>query len=186
MAIDEIGVPGPNVEERLSAVEAGIAQIHSEMAVLSGPHVELNAGSIGPEGTIVEGPHAEIVVAEGPPPGMSLSEWVSGINGSPGILVDRDVAMATPCLRIELGPGERPLVYSNGIVGALDEEQQEIFCARGVETKQASPEQKARLGIMREAAHTCSREAAGETTQEHLENYFMCLGRELRNKGMDT
>ncbi len=120
--------------------------------------------------------HAEL-------PGESMSEWVSGIGGSPGIVIDPGLARATKCTRIDLGPGRKPLIYSPGIIGALDEGQEVLYCQEGMVEREASPAQLAHLQAMSEAAKTCSVEAKAVTEpREHIEAYFSCLGRELARK----
>lgn len=120
---------------------------------------------------------------EDPVPGESMSEWVSGIGGSPGILIDPGLARATKCTRIDLGAGRKPLVYSPGIIGALDEGQEVLYCQEGMVQREASPAQLAHLQAMSEAAKTCSVEAkAVAEPREHIEAYFSCLGRELAKK----
>lgn len=171
------------MDERMGSVETRVQEIEAQIRRLSGTHVELVAATVGASGEITEGPHAEIVVAEGPPPGMTVAEWVSGINGSPGIVVDPGLARSTPCIRLSLGDSARPLVYSKGIIGTMDEGQEALYCQEGYEDREASEDQKARLDAMRTAARTCSGEAHGESTQEHLESYFSCLGRELKRQG---
>jgi len=119
-------------------------------------------------------------------PGEQVSEWVSGIGGSPGIVVDEAKALSTECIRINLGEGHKPLVYSAGIVGALDIDEQAKYCKLGYIEHQASEAQKARLDALANAAHICSIETKGAAgTQEHLTRYFSCLGRELKNTGVE-
>ena len=117
---------------------------------------------------------------EEPLPGTSLAEWVSGLGGSPGIVVDEQLARTSPCTRINLGPGRKPLVYSAGVIGALDEEQQRLYCEAGVVEKEASEAQKARLQALATAARLCSLESREEKDpRRRLEQYFGCLGRQL-------
>ena len=173
-----------HMDERMAGMESRLNDIEAQIQRLTGTHVELVAATVGVGGEITEGPHAEVVVAEGPPPGMTLAEWVSGISGSPGIVVDPGVARSTPCIRLSLGEGSHPLVYSRGIIGAMDEGQEALYCQEGYEDREASAAQKERLAAMKQAAQTCSQEAGGATTQEHLESYFSCLGRELKRQGV--
>lgn len=121
-----------------------------------------------------------------PPPGVSLPEWISGISGSPGIVVDAGKARATPCIRMELGEGDPPLVYSPGIIGPLDEEQQALYCQEGYEDRSLSEAHQERLRAMSEAARECSVEAREVAPTEQIEAYFGCMGRELKAGGHDT
>ena len=47
--------------------------------------------------------------------------------GSPGIVVNEARAKASPCRCIEYRPGKK-LCFSSGIVGALSDEQEKIYC----------------------------------------------------------
>jgi len=125
----------------------------------------------------------EKCIAEVPLPDTSLEEWACGIGGSPGIIVDPGLARTTTCTRIDLGEGHKPLVYSPGIIGALDEGQQALYCESGMVEREASPAQRAHLQAMSTAAKLCSAESHAKTDpRERLEVYFSCLGRELAAK----
>jgi len=170
------GNPG-TLEERIKALEEKVDR-------LSGPHIELVEATIHPEGTM-EGPHAELVAAEGPPPGQSVAEWISRLGGSPGILVDPGIARATPCIMYNLGEGRRPLVYSKGIIGALDDEQKELYCQEGLHTLPLTPKQQARLEAMEQGSRRCSELTDGQPPEVRIPSYFSCLGQELRKKGAE-
>jgi len=170
--------PMDAILERLTALEAQVAR-------LAGPHVELVASEVGPGGQIIEGPHADVVVAEGPPPGQSVADWISSLGGSPGFVVDPGLARATPCIVIELGAGRSSLVYSKGIIGALDEEQKALYCADGIEPREISDAQRERIAVMESAAKGCSEATTGKEGQDHLSAYLSCMGSELRAKGAE-
>lgn len=120
------------------------------------------------------------------PPGLATAEWSSGAFGSPGFLTDPGRARSTSCIRLELGEGHAPLVYSKGIVGALDEEQQALYCQEGYVDRAITEAQRQRLQAMATAAHECSVEAKAAEPQEHMAAYFSCLGRELKAKGVEA
>ncbi len=174
-----------DMQQEIGDLKSRMDDLDAKINALLGPHTQEVLQSVDPAGAVVEGPHTEIILSEGPPPGMSPADWLSGINGSPGILVDPGIARSTPCLRLELGANYRPLVYSKGIVGALDEEQEDLYCQEGYESRQATPEQVERIEALREAAHDCSVEAHGDTTEQHIQAYFSCLGKELRSRGIE-
>ena len=120
-------------------------------------------------------------------PGSNPAEWVSGAYGSPGIPFAPERATSGPCIRLNLGPGHKPLVYAKGVIGALDEEQISQYCINGFEDREATPKQKARITAMSESANICHLEAEPfANTKEHLTKYFTCLGRELRSRGVET
>lgn len=171
---------------RLDAIEAKVADMDQKIARLYGPHVELVEKAINIEGEQVEGPHAEIVAAEGPPPGQTLEDWLSSVTGSPGFVVDPGTARDTPCIKVEFDSGGRALVYSKGIRGALDEEQQALYCQQGYEVRQLTEQQKARAEALRISSHVCYDETKGVPEfKERFGNYYSCLGRELRAKGVE-
>jgi rubrerythrin len=135
----------------------------------------------------LEGVEAEPLAYPNALPGENVSEWVSGIGGSPGIVVDEAKALRTSCIRISLGEGRKPLIYSPGIVGALDAGEQEKYCKAGYVDREATPKQKARIQALANAAHICSQETKGAVgTEDHLTRYFACLGRELKSQGVEV
>ncbi len=170
----------------LDELDDAVKSLEDQVAMLSGEHIHLIGGIVTPAGEFIEEPHGEIVAAEGPPPGQSVSEWINGLYGSPGIVIDEERALSTPCIRIELGEGRKPLVYSHGIIGALDDEQQQVYCASGYIERPLTPKQQERLATMETAAKKCSAETTGITGQEHVKQYFTCLAKELRSKGQEA
>lgn len=179
------GVAMPKLD-RLDAIDAHLADIDAKIAKLYGPHIELVEKAINIEGQQVEGPHAELVAAEGPPPGQTLEDWLSSVTGSPGFVVDPGAARDTPCIKVEFETGGGALVYSKGIRGALDEEQQALYCQQGYEVRPISKEQKARAEALRTSSHVCYDETKEVPEfKERLGNYYTCIGRELRAKGVE-
>lgn len=118
--------------------------------------------------------------------GTSIAVWISSLGGSPGHVVDPGVARSTSCLGIELGEEHGRLVYSKGVVGALDEEQRALYCQQGVEAREATPEQKKRLVAMESAGKACGTKATGDDTHQHISAFFTCLGDELRSRGVQA
>ena len=119
-------------------------------------------------------------------PGLTSAEWAPGAFGSPGFVMDPGRARSTPCIRLELGEGHAPLVYSKGVVGVLDDEQQALYCQEGYVDRPITEAQRARLEAFAMAAHECSTEAKAAAPEELLPAYFSCLGRELKAKGVET
>ena len=121
--------------------------------------------------------------AEGEPiPGQSVKDWVNIIEGTPGVVVDPDLARATPCIRIEMEKDAHK-VYSKGIIGALDEEEQALYCQGGFEDRALTEAQRDRMSTMQEAAGECKRQMEEKQPQDRVGSFFGCLGEELRNKG---
>ena len=161
--------------QSVEALNRGLADLDRRMG-------GLEQGGTMPGGVTVEAVEAQVDIVGAqvtgtPPPGMSIPEWISSLSGSPGIVVDPGKARSTSCIRMELGEGHKPLIYSPGIVGALDEEQQALYCQEGYEERHITPKQQERLEAMSTAAKLCSK---------HIDSYFACLGRELKAKGQET
>lgn len=104
-------------------------------------------------------------------------------EGSPGIVVNKTVAMTSPCRCIEYRPGKK-LCFSKGIVGALSDEQENMYCS--TTEKLESPELERRLKGWMEAVDTCKAEIAPIPKGERLEPWLNCMGRELAAKGVST
>lgn len=169
-----------------------LEQLAQSVADLDRRMGELEQGGASRGDVTVETVEAQIEIVGAqvtgtPPPGMSIPEWISSISGSPGIVVDPGKARSTPCIRMELGEGRKALVYSPGIVGALDEEQQALYCQEGYEERPITPKQRERLEAMGTAAKLCSLESTESPDASRLiDDYFACLGRELKAVGQET
>lgn len=103
--------------------------------------------------------------------------------GSPGIVVNEAVAMATPCRCLEYRPGKK-LCFSKGIIGALSDEQEAIYCP--VTEKLESPGIEKRLAGWMDAVETCKAEIAHIPKGERLEPWLSCMGRELRARSIEA
>ena len=103
--------------------------------------------------------------------------------GSPGIVVNEAVAIATPCRCIEYRPGKK-LCFSKGIVGALSDEQEKIYCP--TTEKLESPGLERRLDGWMESVDTCKAEIAEVPKGERLEPWLSCMSRELAAKGVEA
>lgn len=181
-----------DLDERVATLESRLDEMSANLSRLSGPHVQLSAGAMGEQGQMVEGPHAELVLAEGPGPGQTLGEWISGLvcGGSdvgrraPGIIVDAGIARSTPCIRAAL-PNGGSLVFSRGIVGALDSDQEALYCGSGYQDYTPDPTACARLEALREASRSCSTEISTlPDGEDRIAPYYACIGRELRERGV--
>lgn len=97
-------------------------------------------------------------------------------EGSPGIVVNEATAMASACRCIEYRPGKK-LCFSKGIIGALSDEQEAIYCP--VIEKLESPGLEKRLENWMESVDTCKAEIAPIPKGERLEPWLSCMSREL-------
>ena len=175
-----------DLDKDVASLQHRVDEVDKKIDTLSGEHVHLIGGIVTPTGDVIIEPHAEIVGAEGPPPGQTVSEWLSSLYGSPGFVIDEERALSTPCIKIELGEGRRPLVYSHGIQGSLDDEQKERYCQVGYVERELTPKQRERLTTMEVAANRCSTQTIGAAGQERIQNYFTCLAKELKTKGQEA
>lgn len=103
--------------------------------------------------------------------------------GSPGIVVDGAKAKATPCRCIEYKPGKK-LCFSKGIIGALSDEQEKIYCPAVEEL--VSPGLERRLSNWMESVETCKAEIAEIPKGERLEPWLSCMSRELKTAGIEA
>lgn len=104
-------------------------------------------------------------------------------EGSPGIVVNEATAMASPCRCIEYRPGKK-LCFSKGIIGALSDEQEAIYCP--VTEELESPGLEKRLKDWMDAVETCKSEIAPIPKGERLEPWLSCMSRELKARGIEA
>lgn len=102
-------------------------------------------------------------------------------EGSPGIVVDEALAKTTPCQCLEYRPGKK-LCFSKGIIGALSDEQETIYCPTTVPLE--SPGLERRMESWMRAVGTCKAEIAGIPKGERLEPWLSCMSRELAARGV--
>jgi len=103
--------------------------------------------------------------------------------GSPGVVVNEAVAMASPCRCIEYRPGKK-LCFSKGIVGALSDEQEKVYCTTTVPLE--SPGLEKRLDDWMESVGVCKAEIAPIPKGERLEPWLSCMSRELSTRGIEA
>jgi len=105
--------------------------------------------------------------------GLNLEDWVHGTMGSPGIVVDPDIAARTPCTCYKID--ETEICFSRGIIGALDEAQREAYC----------PTKKYKFGEGIERRVRAFKECAEEHKGKPLPEYLKSMGKCLRAKGIE-
>lgn len=108
---------------------------------------------------------------------MLILHSVPHAYGSPGIMVDADVAARTPCKCYD------NVCFSRGIVGALDPAQREAYCPT-IEHA-TSPGMTRRLKNWQEAVDVCKGEIEKYEKGERLEPWLSCMGRELPAHGIE-
>lgn len=131
-----------------------------------------------------EKPHSDadsVPFVSGPP---SIGDFLG--SGSRGVVIDADLAKAAPCVAFELGKAgedDERLVFVQGVVGPLDEEQRTEYCET-VAVRELSPELQSRLAAFRDAAQVCAiEEEVPEPGADHLSSHLSCMSRELRARG---
>lgn len=101
--------------------------------------------------------------------------------GESGIVVDEAKAKATSCRCIEYQPGKK-LCFSSGVVGALSDEQEKLYC--NPEIPLESPGLEKRLKSWMGATKICKAEIAEVPKGERLEPWLHCMSRELSARGV--
>ena len=104
-------------------------------------------------------------------------------EGSPGIVVNEATAMASTCRCIEYRPGKK-LCFSKGIIGALSDEQEALYCP--ITEKLESPSLEKRLADWMESVDICKAEIAPIPKGERLEPWLGCMSRELRARSIEA
>jgi hypothetical protein len=149
---------------------------------------KLRRAAPGPSATALKArfkamsPAPMVVHATPEPEPATVSAVVDQLNGGDGVVVDEAVAREAPCVAYELGT--RRVVFSKGIVGALDLDQQALYCAE-TEVKELSPKQKARLEAFRAGAESCHTSTSALPKGERLAPFLGCLSEELRKRGQE-
>lgn len=113
-----------------------------------------------------------------------LLHSVPCLHGSPGIVVDVERAKATPCKCVEYAPGKR-LAWSPGIIGALTDEQETLYCPTMVHIER--PGTVERMRKWQEAVDVCKAELATipeAPGQERVGAWIGCMSRELKARGI--
>jgi len=106
------------------------------------------------------------------------------LEGSPGIVVDEAKARATPCRGVEYKPGKW-LKFSPGIVGALSDVQEEVYCPETIAFE--SPGLQRRLTSWQETVDGCKKEIAlipKEESERRLVTWMQCMSRGLEKRGI--
>ncbi len=108
------------------------------------------------------------------------------LHGSPGIVVDEERAKASACRCVEYKPSKR-LCWSPGIIGALTDEQEKLYCATTIEIERPGTVQRMRL--WQEAVDVCKAELAKipeATGEERARTWMRCMSRELTTRGVEA
>lgn len=119
--------------------------------------------------------------------GTKIENWMQEAFNAPGtidgIVVDEGKARESDCRRIALGDSSH-LVYSKGIVGALNHDQEKLYCTN-ITDVDIPPEVAARTKILRDATIICQEQVHDLPADERLAIFMPCLVREAKKKGLE-
>ena len=110
--------------------------------------------------------------------GLLLNLTVEAM-GSPGIMVDANVAARTPC-RCYTYEGEPVICFSKGIIGTMSKGQIEAYCKPMIELGESK-----RVREFREAAAEAKKEIAGIPKGERLEPWLREMSKALKKRGIE-
>jgi len=110
--------------------------------------------------------------------GLLLNMAVESL-GSPGIMVDTDVATKTSC-RCYTYEGEPAICYSKGIIGSMSKGQIEAYCKPLIEIGESK-----RVREFKEAAAEAKKEIEGIPRGERLEPWLREMSKSLRKRGIE-
>lgn len=112
--------------------------------------------------------------------GMLLNFAVEEM-GSPGIVVNPDIARATPC-RCYVIDAETKMCFSKGIIGTLSQPQRAVYCTTEIDLTQGITE---RVREFREAVKEAHKEVEKIPKGERLEPWLEAMGRAARKRGIE-
>lgn len=110
--------------------------------------------------------------------GMLLNMAVEAM-GSPGIVVDADVAVRTPC-RCYTYEGEPKICYSRGIIGSMSRAQIEAYCKPLIKLDEAK-----RIKEWMAATKEAKAAIAGIPRGERLEPWLKAMAASLSRRGIE-
>lgn len=101
--------------------------------------------------------------------------------GSPGIVVNPDIAKATPC-RCYVIDADTKMCFSKGIIGTLSQPQRAPYCTTEIDLTQGITE---RVKLFREAAKEAHKEVEKIPKGERLDPWLSAVSRELKERGIE-
>lgn len=106
---------------------------------------------------------------------------IGDMFGPGGIVLDEERAKATSCECVEYKP-EKYWCTSKGVVGALTDEQEKLYCNPMVMVEK--PALKERLTSFGEAVEYCRAQLPPTDGRTRLEVYLDCMSKELAKAGI--
>ena len=121
------------------------------------------------------------------PEELSLASWANEAFHTPGeiggIVVDEGKARESDCHCIPLGEHSK-LCYSRGVVGALSQDQERLYCEVFTELP-SSPALIERQRIMKDAAVLCQSKVQDIPEGQRLEPFLSCMSKEAKKMGLE-
>ena len=112
--------------------------------------------------------------------GMLLNMAVEEL-GSPGIVVDPEVASRTGCRCYKVDDTE--MCFSKGIIGTLSKSQVEAYCPTKTYVEEGL---QRRIKAFKEAAEEAKKEIAGIPRGERLEPWLRAMSKALKKRGIEV
>ncbi len=113
--------------------------------------------------------------------GLLLDMTIEAL-GSPGLVVNTDIAARTPCKCYKID--ETLMCFSRGIIGTLSKPQVEAYCpTKKILTEGGLVE---RVKRFKEAAREAKKKIAKIPRGERLEPWLTEMGKALRKRGIEV
>ena len=111
-----------------------------------------------------------------------LAHSMPHMEGSPGIVVNPDVATRTPCRCAKVGNSE--ICFSKGVIGGLDEGQKEAYC--NPKNYYENPDLEERIAKFKEAVAAAQEKVKNIPKGERLGPWLSAMSQELQTRGIEV
>lgn len=178
-----LGIPKSDVERAATHFNVPITEVTGEMVshvqgIPRGSGLERQIGNLSDEDIDRV---AEAVVEKFKEVESLLLHSVPYVEGSPGIVVDQEIAARTSCRCARVDGSE--ICFSKGIIGGLSEEQKELYCNPKVYIK--SPRLEQRIKRFKEAVAEAKEKIKDIPKGERLEPWLKAMSEELTERGIE-
>jgi hypothetical protein len=111
-----------------------------------------------------------------------LAQSMPHMEGSPGIVVNPDVAARTSCKCVKVDGSE--ICFSKGVIGGLDEGQKEAYCKPKTYYESSGLEE--RIGQFKEAVAAAQEKVKDIPKGERLGPWLSAMSEELQTRGIEV
>jgi hypothetical protein len=111
-----------------------------------------------------------------------LAHSMPHMEGSPGIVVNPDVAARTSCRCATVNGSE--ICFSKGVIGGLDDSQKEAYCKP--KTYYESPGLEQRISEFKDAVAAAQEKVKDIPKGERLGPWLSAMSEELRTRGIEV